>query len=84
MAIEKQAFYEGAALHLVARTGAVTSIKYQAPFFILNERLVVLLKYCAKGRSPWGFTVTANEQELLANRPPESEIVLGFVAVQMV
>lgn len=65
MAIRKQEFYEGAALHALARTGALTSIRYDAPFFRINERVLVLLKYCTKGRSPWGFTFTPDEQMLL-------------------
>ena len=56
MAIQKQEFYEGAALHLVARSGHVTSVRYDPPFFFLNDRMRVLLKYSTKivvhGASP--------------------------------
>lgn len=79
MAIKKQEFYEGAALHLLARTGAISSIEYDAPFFILNEQLLALLKYSTKGRSPWGFTFTTDEQSVLQLRATESEIVIGLV-----
>jgi hypothetical protein len=79
MAIKKQAFYEGAALHIVARAGGVTNIKYDAPFFLLNDRLLVFLKYCTKGRSPWGFTFTPSEQIILAERNAKSEIIIGLV-----
>lgn len=79
MAIKKQAFYEGAALYLLARTGDVRSIRYDAPFFLLNECLSVLLKYSTKIRSPWGFTFTSDEQLLLRNRGSECEIVLALV-----
>jgi len=34
MAIKKQEFYEGAALHLLVRGGAITSIRYELPFFV--------------------------------------------------
>lgn len=79
MGIRKQEFYEGAALHLVARTGGVTSIRYDAPFFLLNEQLLVLLKYSTKGRSPWGFTFTSEEQILLGDRATKFNIMLGLV-----
>jgi hypothetical protein len=39
MAIKKQEFYEGAALHLLARAGGITGIRYVAPFFLLNDHL---------------------------------------------
>ena len=68
MAIKKQEFYEGAALHLLARTGTVTSMRYNAPFFIFNDRVLGLLKYNTKTRSPWGFTFTPDEQGLLGSK----------------
>jgi hypothetical protein len=40
MAIKKQEFYEGAALHLIARTGLVAGVQYVAPFFVFNNRLL--------------------------------------------
>jgi hypothetical protein len=79
MAIKKQEFYEGAALHLLARAGNVRSIQYDAPFFLLNGHLLVLLKHCTRARSPWGFTFTADEQSILDYRASEFEIVLGLV-----
>jgi hypothetical protein len=79
MAIKKQEFYEGAALHLIARTGQITSVRYEAPFFLLNDRLWVLLKYCTRGRSPWGFTFTAAEQMLLQTRACELKTAIGLV-----
>jgi len=35
MAIKKQEFYEGAALHLVARATPI-AIRYEAPFFFVQ------------------------------------------------
>ena len=57
MAIKKQEFYEGAALHLLARTGTVASMRYNAPFFIFNDRVLGLLssttlRPAAPGASP--------------------------------
>jgi hypothetical protein len=79
MAIKKQEFYEGAALHLLVRGGAVTSIRYDPPLFLVNNRLAVLLKYSTRGRSPWGFTFMPDEQFVLQNRASESKIVIGLI-----
>jgi hypothetical protein len=79
MAIKKQEFYEGAALHLLARTGNIASILYDAPFFFLNHRLSVLLKYCTNGRSPWGFTFTADEQRLLKTQASKFKMTIGLI-----
>jgi hypothetical protein len=79
MAIKKQEFYEGAALHLLARAGGITSIQYESPFFILNNQLLALLKYSTRGRSPWGFTFTTDEQNILHIKSTESKIVIGLV-----
>jgi hypothetical protein len=77
--IKKQEFYEGAALHLVARAGLIVGIRYQAPFFLFNDRLSVLLKYSTKGRSPWGFTFTVDEQTLLQNKAAEFKTAIGLI-----
>lgn len=79
MAISKQAFYEGAALHLVARTGQIARIRYEPPFFLLNDHLWVLLKYSTKIRSPWGFTFTADEQALLLKTASRAQIAVGLI-----
>ena len=79
MAINKQEFYEGAALHRLARTGHITSIRYEDPVFVLNNRLLVHFKHNTRSRSPWGFTFTPEEQVLLQQRASDSELVIGFV-----
>lgn len=79
MAIKKQEFYEGAALHLIIRSGRVKSIRYDSPFFFLNERLTVLLKYSTKVRSPWGFTFTQDEQRQLSFMSLRQQTVIGLV-----
>lgn len=79
MAIKKQEFYEGAALHLAARTGRIRSLRYDAPFFFFNDRLAVLLKYSTRSRSPWGFTFTPDEQNLLQAQTREFRMVIGLI-----
>src|ERR1700719_3100931 len=79
MGIKKQEFYEGAALHLLAKSGTIASIRYEAPLFFLNSHLMVLLKYSTRGRSPWGFTFTPDEQALLKAADSKSRIVIGLV-----
>src|SRR5690349_17099113 len=79
MPIRKQEFYEGAALHRLARSGQIRALRYEPPLFVVNEQVLALLKYSTRGRSPWGFTFMPEEQELLAARAPDSKIVLGLV-----
>lgn len=79
MAIKKQEFYEGAALHVLARTGHISGILYEPPFFVLNGRLSIHLKYSTRGRSPWGFTFTPDQQLLLQERGTRSRIVIGLI-----
>jgi site-specific DNA-cytosine methylase len=66
--IRKQEFYEGAALHLAARTGRVRSLRYEQPFFRFNETLAVMLKYSTGVRSPWAFTFKGRFLHPVRNR----------------
>jgi hypothetical protein len=79
MAIKKQEFYEGAALHVLARTGDIKSLRYNPPFFLLNNQLQVLLKYSTRGRSPWGFTFTMDEQVLLQKNASKLKTIIGLI-----
>jgi hypothetical protein len=79
MAIGKQDFYEGAALHLLARSGRITSIRYEPPLFVVNNQFLILLKYSTRGRSPWGFTFGPDEQSLLRRKAREADIVIGLI-----
>lgn len=78
MAITKQEFYEGAALHKLARSGRIKSISYEPPLFTINGTLVCL-KYSTRNRTPWGFTFTAEEQALLRTRAKQAPLVIGLV-----
>lgn len=80
MAIKKQEFYEGAALHRLARMGEIPGIRYNAPFFVFSDELFVLLKYSTRTRSPWGFTFTPDEQVQLCVRALEHHpVVIAMV-----
>ncbi len=79
MPIKKQEFYEGAALHLLARTGKISGVRYEAPLFVINGWLSIHVKYSTRGRSPWGFTFTPDEQVLLLDRSSRSRIIIGLV-----
>src|SRR5690349_1144142 len=62
MAIKKQEFYEGAALHLLARSGRLSSVRYAAPFFLLNNELNVFLKYSTKDHRHFGIALSGEDQ----------------------
>jgi hypothetical protein len=79
MPIKKQEFYEGAALHQIACACLAAQIRYEPPFFRLNDHTLVLIKYSTKKRSPWGFTFTQSEQALLRVKAEQSTIVLGLI-----
>jgi hypothetical protein len=84
MAIQKQEFYEGAALHQLIRGCGGAKIAFVAPFFELNDRFRVHLKYSTGVRSPWGFTFMPEEQRLLASEGEGLPIVMGLCAARMV
>lgn len=79
MAIKKQEFYEGAALHILAQTGQLKSLSYVAPLFTVNGCLRVLLKYSTKNRSPWGFTFQRYEQSMLDDSRGNIPTMIGLV-----
>ena len=54
MAIKKQEFYEGAALHMLIRSGDVQTLGYDDPYFYINGTTIVYIKYSTKKRHPWG------------------------------
>ncbi|MGE0142261.1 MAG: hypothetical protein AB7I19_17815 [Planctomycetota bacterium] len=80
MGIQKQEFYEGAALHqLIRGSSGTNSIAHSPPYFIFNGSLQVHLKYSTAKRSPWGFTFLPDEQTLLHQRAQELRMVLGLI-----
>jgi hypothetical protein len=80
MGIQKQEFYEGAALHqLIRGSKRMNSIAHAPPCFVFNGNLQVHLKYSTAKRSPWGFTFLPDEQVLLGHRAREMPMVIGLV-----
>ena len=80
MGIQKQEFYEGAALHqLIRGSCGIKSIIYSPPLFVLDSRLQVHLKYSTGKRSPWGFTFVPEEQLLLCQRAKVMLLFIGLI-----
>lgn len=79
MAIKKQEFYEGAALCALVKQVGVCRVEYSEPFFVLNDNLWCYLKYCTKTRSPWAFSFSAEEQNLLGIAARKAKVVIGMV-----
>lgn len=78
MSIKKQEFYEGAALHQLACANSATKVCADPPFFLLDDRVLALLKYSTRNRSPWGFTFSPAEQQLLEQRAG-SKLILALI-----
>ncbi|QWF40569.1 hypothetical protein [Bordetella hinzii] len=79
MAIQKQEFYEGAAIHQLIRGSSGARVIYAPPLFIFDERLQVHLKYSTAKRSPWSFTFVPDEQVLLLERAEMTSLVIGLI-----
>lgn len=77
MAIAKQEFYEGAALRILACEAPLRTISFEPPFFVLNEATWAYIKYCTRGRSPWGFTFAPTEHERMIQCT--RNVVIGLV-----
>jgi hypothetical protein len=79
MAIQKNEFYEGAALHRLIRGSTGAKVVYSPPMFVFDDGLQVHLKYSTGKRSPWSFTFTPDEQVLLNERASLMPLVIGLV-----
>lgn len=79
MSIQKHEFYEGAALHQLIKGADVSSVQYVAPFWVLNGKIRVYLKYSTAVRSPWGFTFGPDEQWLLHACAQQNPLFIGLI-----
>jgi|SRR6185312_90100 len=79
MSIRKEEFYEGAALlHLICGARRL-QIEFTRPFYLIDSRIRLYLKYSTRVRSPWGFTFMEREQRLLEKASQAQHLVLGLV-----
>src|SRR6266853_429746 len=79
MAIRKQDFYEGAALYSLLKAAGAAHVRYDAPFFVIDDRAIVYLKYSTRVRSPWSFTFSAEEQALLNHPPSKGNLTIALI-----
>jgi hypothetical protein len=79
MPIQKQEFYEGAAIHQLIRGSNGVRVIYRSPLFIFDERLQVYLKHSTAKRSPWSFTFMPDEQTFLRGRSEMMPLVIGLI-----
>lgn len=79
MPIQKQEFYEGAAIHQLIRGSPGVRVSYVPPLFVFDKRLQVHLKYSTAKRSPWSFTFMPDEQALLRKRSEMLPLVIGLI-----
>jgi hypothetical protein len=79
MSIQKQDFYEGAALHLLVRHGQLDEVRYAHPFFLFKNGSAVLLKYTTRNRSPWGFTFSRGEIQSIREASQDGRVFIGLI-----
>ena len=79
MALGKVQFYEGAALQQLLRGNGELTLEFKAPFYVLNSKVALYLKYSTKIRSPWGFTFMPAEQIALAEKVAAMPVTIGLV-----
>lgn len=77
--IEKQNFYHGAAIMELFEHPKCTTIGKVESGFIVNDKLLIFIKYTTKQRTPWGFNIT-NDDLIRMNKIKESDkIFIVFV-----
>jgi hypothetical protein len=59
--IDKQEYYHGAAIIRVLEDERSTAISKHACGYVVNDEVLIMLKYSTKSRSPWRFTFTLDE-----------------------
>jgi hypothetical protein len=59
--IDKQEFYHGVALVRLLDDNRCREVKKHSIGYIVNNEVIVLLKYTTRSRTPWRFTFTLDE-----------------------
>ena len=78
--IDKADFYHGAALVRVIEDARCESIARRELGYLVNGRAAVCVKYSTKARSPWQFTLTADEVDNCGSAAAEGrQCVVAFV-----
>lgn len=78
--IDKADFYHGAALVRVIEDARCERIARHEQGYLVNGCAVVCIKYSTKARSPWQFTLTADDVENCGNAAAEGrQCVVAFV-----
>lgn len=78
MAIKKQEYYEGAALFKIINSAKKISISRETPFFLLDDKRRIYLKYSTANQAPWSFTFSLSEQSLIAKNYREP-VIIGLI-----
>lgn len=78
--IDKIDYYHGAAIVRLIEDSRCRTIGKCDYGYLINDEILVYLKYSTKGHSPWHFTITADDMNRLA-RAVEAlkRCVVGFV-----
>jgi hypothetical protein len=78
--IEKQEFYHGAAILRVVSDAACESVYKTECGFLINDQVLVYLKYRTKSRTPWTF-VFAKEETIQLNvaESKYAKVVIGLI-----
>jgi hypothetical protein len=79
VAIQKQEFYEGAALHQLLRRSGRVEVDYSNPFFVVDRKISVYFKYSTSTRTPWGFSFPEGERQATAAQAKKFPLVYGLV-----
>jgi len=59
--LDKQEFYHGAAIVRLLEDHRYRNLRRQEYYYLVNDRVLVFLKYSTKSRSPWRFNFTEAE-----------------------
>jgi hypothetical protein len=78
--IDKQEYYHGAAIIRLFEDGRFNTIAKHTLGYIVNSKVLILLKYSTKSRTPWRFTFTLDEMVQIENYIKQNDrIVIALV-----
>ena len=78
--IDKQEYYHGAAIVRLLDNARFATVKKHELGYIVNDEVVVIVKYSTKNRTPWRFTCTLDEMlGIEALLKQMGKVVMAFV-----